>query len=50
MTFERRPGREIVLRPSKGPARRPASLLARLRGRATVRMSTDKILALTRGF
>ena len=50
VTVERRPGREIVLRPSEGPTRQPASLFARLRGRTTVRMSTDKIMALTRGF
>ncbi|HET9105793.1 MAG TPA: AbrB/MazE/SpoVT family DNA-binding domain-containing protein [Steroidobacteraceae bacterium] len=47
--FERGPGGEIVLRPSKGRTRRPASVFARLRGRATVRMSTDEIMALTRG-
>lgn len=47
--FEHRPDGEIVLRPSKRPTRRPASAFARLRGRATVRMSTDEIMALTRG-
>jgi AbrB family looped-hinge helix DNA binding protein len=49
VTFERRPGGEIVLRPSRAPTRRPASVFAALRGRATVRMSTDEIMALTRG-
>ena len=49
VVFERGPGGEIVLRPGKRRSRRPASVFARLRGRATVRMSTDEIMALTRG-
>jgi antitoxin PrlF len=49
VTFERRLDGEIVLRPSKRPARRARSVFARLRGRATVRMSTEEIMALTRG-
>jgi AbrB family looped-hinge helix DNA binding protein len=49
VTFERRPDGEIVLRPSKRPTKRTPSVFAKLRGRATVRMSTDEIMALTRG-
>ena len=33
----------------EGPQERGRGLLARLRGRATVSMTTDEILALTRG-
>lgn len=47
--FERLPGGEVVLRPAGRRARRQPSRFARLRGRATVRMKTDEILALTRG-
>ena len=49
VTFECRPDGEIVLRPIKQPARHTPSAFAKLRGRATVRMSTDEIMALTRG-
>lgn len=49
VTFERRPDGAIVMRPDKRPTRRPTSVFARLRGRATVRMSTGEIMALTRG-
>jgi len=49
VTFERRPDGEIVLRPSRRSAKRAASRFGKLRGRATVRMSTDEIMALTRG-
>lgn len=49
VTFERRPDGEIVIRPDKRPKTRRASVFARLRGRATVCMSTDEIMALTRG-
>lgn len=37
------------VRAAKGPGRRGKSLVARLRGKGSVRMSTDEILALTRG-
>jgi len=37
------------VRRARGEGRRGKSLVARLRGRGTVRMSTDEILALTRG-
>jgi hypothetical protein len=38
---------EIVLKAAK--AKPPVSMFAKLRGRATVHMSTEEILALTRG-
>ena len=47
--FERTPGGEVVLKPAGKSAKRHASRFAKLRGRATVRMTTDAILALTRG-
>lgn len=37
------------LRRTKGSGRRGKSIVARLRGRGSVRMSTNEILALTRG-
>ena len=37
------------VRRARGRGRRGKSLVARLRGRGSVRMSTDEILALTRG-
>jgi AbrB family looped-hinge helix DNA binding protein len=42
-------GKEVVLRKSSKSLRRAGKLLARLRGRATRRLSTDQIMALTRG-
>ena len=39
----------LVLRPCKGRVPRRRSRFAKLRGRATVRMKTEEILALTRG-
>jgi AbrB family looped-hinge helix DNA binding protein len=45
-------GGEVVLRKVTGRgagAQRPASRIARLRGKATVKMRTDEILAMTRG-
>ena len=41
----------VRLRRTKAPKRgtRGAAAVARLRGRATIRMSTDEIMALTRG-
>jgi AbrB family looped-hinge helix DNA binding protein len=47
--FERVPGGEVVLRPAGKAAKRQPSRFAKLRGRGTVRMKTDQILALTRG-
>jgi antitoxin PrlF len=49
VAFERLPNGEIVLRPVKRRAKARASVFARLRGRASVRMTTEEILALTRG-
>ncbi|HKT74644.1 MAG TPA: AbrB/MazE/SpoVT family DNA-binding domain-containing protein [Steroidobacteraceae bacterium] len=49
VTFERLESGEIVLRPAKPNAKARTSLFAKLRGRATVRMKTDEIMALTRG-
>ncbi|MBM4356198.1 MAG: AbrB/MazE/SpoVT family DNA-binding domain-containing protein [Deltaproteobacteria bacterium] len=42
-------GDVVVLRRAKGKPGRGRSLVQRLRGKATSRMSTDKIMALTRG-
>ena len=49
VTFERLASGVIALR-AAGPAGKPKpSKFAKLRGRATVRMKTEEILALTRG-
>lgn len=47
--FERLASGDIVLRPAKRNTQRKVSTFARLRGRASIRMTTDEILALTRG-
>jgi AbrB family looped-hinge helix DNA binding protein len=47
--FERLASGEIVLRPAKRSAKPVRSTFAKLRGRATVKMKTEEILALTRG-
>jgi antitoxin PrlF len=49
VTFERLASGEVVLRPAKARAKARTSLFAKLRGRATVRMKTEEIMALTRG-
>jgi antitoxin PrlF len=49
VTFERLASGDVVLRPAKARAKARASLFAKLRGRATVRMKTEEIMALTRG-
>jgi antitoxin PrlF len=49
VTFERLASGEIVMRPTKRKAKLRTSVFAKLRGRATVRMKTDEIMALTRG-
>jgi antitoxin PrlF len=46
--FERLGSGEIVLRPTGRSGKRPRSVFASLRGRATVAMNTEQILALTR--
>ena len=47
--FERLPSGEVVLRAANRRAGVRVGTWARLRGRATVRMSTEEIMALTRG-
>ena len=47
--FELTASGDVVLRHRKGKRRRPMRRFARLRGVATVKMSTDQIMALTRG-
>jgi AbrB family looped-hinge helix DNA binding protein len=47
VTFERLDNGDIAIRPANN-RKAPASRFAKLRGRATVRMSTDEIMALTR--
>jgi len=49
VTFERLETGEIALKAAKTNAKLKMSQFAKLRGRATVRMSTEEILALTRG-
>lgn len=49
VTFERLVTGEVVLRAAKASKKRHGSVFARLRGRATVRMKTEEIMALTRG-
>ena len=39
----------VILRKRFGKSRRGAKLIAALRGRATLKMTTDEIMALTRG-
>jgi antitoxin PrlF len=48
VTFERLENGDIALRAAKGSTKRRTSRFAKLRGRATVRMTTEEILALTR--
>jgi len=47
--FELTSAGEVVLRHGRRKAKQPARKFARLRGAATVKMSTDEIMALTRG-
>ncbi len=47
--FELTANGDVILRHGKHKARRPIRRFARLRGVATVTMSTDDIMALTRG-
>ena len=48
VTFERLPSGDIALRVAKGSKKRRVSKFAKLRGRATVRMTTEEIIELTR--
>lgn len=49
VTFERLVNGDVVLRPAKHVARIRRTAFSKLRGRATVKMKTEEILALTRG-
>ena len=42
-------GNAVYLRKEKGAQARGKKLVEKMRGRATVRMSTDEVMALTRG-
>lgn len=42
-------GETVVLRKAKDSRRRGRSVVARMRGRATVKMTTDEIMTVTRG-
>jgi antitoxin PrlF len=48
VVFERQANGEVVLRPAGKAGRRTRRVFAKIRGSATVRMSTDEILGLTR--
>jgi AbrB family looped-hinge helix DNA binding protein len=47
--FELTANGDVILRHGKRKATRPTRRFAKLRGKATVKMSTDDIMALTRG-
>ena len=49
VSFERLSSGDIALRAARPGAKPRPSKFAKLRGRATVRMKTEEILALTRG-
>jgi antitoxin PrlF len=49
VSFERLPSGDIALRPNKRTPQHRLSAFAKLRGRATVRMTTEQIMSLTRG-
>ena len=50
VAFERLPDSQVVMRAArKKRGAAPLSAIAKLRGRATVRMKTEEIMALTRG-
>ncbi len=40
---------KVVIKKAAGPGRRGRKLLAAMKGKGTVRMTTDQIMALTRG-
>ena len=42
-------GNTVVLRPTEGATSKGRRVVESLRGRATVKMTTDEIMALTRG-
>ena len=47
--FELTPAGEVMLRHDKQKIKQPKRRFAQLRGVATIKMSTDQIMALTRG-
>ena len=47
--FAMRGGTVVLRKVRRAPRRRGARLIERMRGRGTVRMTTDAIMALTRG-
>jgi len=47
--WELKDGAAVLTKASKGDRRRGRALIEHMRGRASVRMSTDEIMALTRG-
>ncbi len=49
VAFERLDSGEVAIRAAKSRAKPLISRFAKLRGRATIRMQTEEILALTRG-
>jgi AbrB family looped-hinge helix DNA binding protein len=49
VTFQRLTSGDIAIRAAKASVKRRAGKFAALRGRATVRMTTEEILTLTRG-
>lgn len=42
-------GDVVIMRKAEGSRKRGRSIVAQMRGKATVNMSTDEIMALTRG-
>lgn len=42
-------GQKVLLKNAASPSKRGKNLIARMRGKATVRMTADQIMALTRG-
>lgn len=42
-------GNTVTIRKSEAPSKRGRGLVEQMRGRATVRMTTDEIMRLTRG-
>lgn len=47
--WELRDGEAVLLKSRSAPGRRGRALIEQMRGRGTVKMSTDEIMALTRG-
>jgi AbrB family looped-hinge helix DNA binding protein len=42
-------GKKVFIKKAASPSKRSKNLIARVRGKATVKMTTDEIMALTRG-